>query len=147
MVQFSCLKFTIDKLVSEVDISLAVPIRNLDCRTKRNQMSRAMIPLLRDAFVTFCQEHDILLPFGNTDDDRSTKSDVSDLTNFSGLTLNTNKAKESNNNNKMESEQSDKNNERQAKQDQVNERPEKEIAIYSNTKQFQRKIKHLKALC
>eukprot|EP00957_Ditylum_brightwellii_P135997 10371342-Ditylum_brightwellii.AAC.1 len=81
-----------------------------------------MIPLLRDAFVTFCQEHAILLPFGNTDDDRSTKSDVSDLTNFSGLTLNTNKEKESDNNNKKESEQTDKNNERQAKQDQINER-------------------------
>eukprot|EP00957_Ditylum_brightwellii_P204697 15340437-Ditylum_brightwellii.AAC.1 len=85
-------------------------------------MSCAMIPLLQDAFVTFCQEHDILLPFGNIDDGRSTTSDVSGLTNFSGVTLNNNKEKESDNNNNNESDQIDKNNERLSAQDQIDER-------------------------
>eukprot|EP00957_Ditylum_brightwellii_P193315 14718778-Ditylum_brightwellii.AAC.1 len=82
MVQLARSKYQVDKVVTAADNSLVVPIWNLLSRSKKNDISKSMLPLILDTLVKFCRENQILLPFlqQKNDDDISVLSNITTLT-------------------------------------------------------------------
>eukprot|EP00957_Ditylum_brightwellii_P056614 4291408-Ditylum_brightwellii.AAC.1 len=82
MVQLARSKFQVNEIVENIDDQLVVPIRNLLGKSKKNLISKNMLPAIHEALVNFCKEKKILLPFleGEVDDNNSAISDITTLT-------------------------------------------------------------------
>eukprot|EP00957_Ditylum_brightwellii_P012243 924729-Ditylum_brightwellii.AAC.1 len=60
MVQLARSKFQVDKIVKKVDNQLVVPIQSVLNKSKRNTISKNMLPTIHEALINFCKEKKLL---------------------------------------------------------------------------------------
>eukprot|EP00957_Ditylum_brightwellii_P030431 2304806-Ditylum_brightwellii.AAC.1 len=90
--------FTLDEILASADNAVAVPLRNLLSKSRKNNLTRSMIPLIHKTIMAFCDKNNIIIPSLKTlKDDNSV---ISDITNMTGLTLEMDKEKAETNNQK-----------------------------------------------
>jgi hypothetical protein len=90
--------FTLDEIVASADNAVAVPLRNLLSKSKKNTLTRSMIPLINKTLMAFCDKNNIIIPSLNALNEEN--SVISDITNMTGLTLEMDKEKDETNNQK-----------------------------------------------
>ena len=90
--------FTLDEIVASADNAVAVPWRNLLSKSKKNNLTRSMTPLINKTLLTFCDKNNIIIPsLKALNEDNSV---ISNITNMTGLTLEIYKEKAETNNQK-----------------------------------------------